>query len=585
MSLVLALITVAIGIIPLMIGRHRHWRPTVIFGLINTAVLWLVYYTAVPSLVWPFFGAVGGFVLAMTAASAGIACLLEEQNRPYRLMLIPAVLGLLFIGRCTYGTDLFRASEYASLVGIVEERVWTEDVQPTDPQHVRLVPPELALYLARKRLGEAEGAIGSQYQLSEDHTTIQRVNGELWYVIPLDFSGFTVWTASEGVPGYVKVHAEDPNRQPVVVSNQRFRYMPGAYFGDNLERHLWSHGYMTAGLTDYTLELDEEGRALWVITVFKPTIGWWGEMVEGVVIVDPKNGAHAFYLPALVPDWVDRVVPGEFVRDRLAWNGEYAAGWWNSVWAKVGITVPDEPDVVYGSDGRAYWVTGLTSANAADDSLVAVVYTDTREGRSVRYRVAGGTDKAVLEAVNNRVAFMQRHGASPVPYNIYGRMTAVTPVLGKDSTFQGVAIVSIESMQAAVGNNAIEAFREYQKLVGAAVGMVPDMARDQRTLVLPVDRFAAVVQQDGTVFYLTLAGEHPIFVGASSLSPDLPLTRPGDTVRVRYIVSTERVVPLTEFGNQMMAPLTAGPGEPGGTAAEAGAPVQPEPPAEPPTNP
>lgn len=68
---------------------------------------------------------------------------------------------------------------------------------------------ELALQLAQKKLGERP-ALGSQVALYT--ATIQMVDGELVWVVPLYHSGFFKWlTNMDGTPGYIVVSATNTN--------------------------------------------------------------------------------------------------------------------------------------------------------------------------------------------------------------------------------------------------------------------------------------------------------------------------------------------------------------------------------------
>ena len=235
--------------------------------------------------------------------------------------------------------------------------------------------------------------------------------------------------------GEQATRGEDTKQQPILKNlpdGQRMRYMPVAYFGDDLERYVRAHGYLGRGLTNFNFEVDENDKPWWVITVFTPTIVWNGEKTDGILLVDPVSGSIDFYALGQIPEWVDRVIPAEYIKSYLAFNGEYASGWWRSWWGTPNITKPEEPVLIYGSEGKSEFVTGMTSHNNNDDSLVALVYTDSRTGKPVRYKVSGGaTDTAVIRAVNSNanVQFRHLHATVPQVYNVYGNMTCVVVLL------------------------------------------------------------------------------------------------------------------------------------------------------------
>src|ERR1035437_5940131 len=282
MSALLAILTAIIGALPLVTKPIR----AIIVAIVYFLVSWWIYYGACPSFAYPLWGAAGTLIVGGWIISAFIASFDEDGDMEINWSITFPILGvcsLLIIG--ISGCAAFRSSQYSRLIGTVENKQWSQDIQPTDPRHVRLVPAELAYYLATKQLGEAPGTIGSQFQIEFSTLTLQVVNGELWYVAPLELSGFSVWTSVGSSPGYVMVSGEDPKAPVVIKLGQKFRYLDSAFFGDNIERLLWNRYAGRYSLQDFTFEVDDNGKGWWTITALKPTIGWWGLKVEGVIVV------------------------------------------------------------------------------------------------------------------------------------------------------------------------------------------------------------------------------------------------------------------------------------------------------------
>ncbi len=557
MTFLLAIIIGVLGAAPILLSKR--FGTTAIVAAVYAILTGLMIYLCLPSLVWPLWGVIGVFTVIAWLISAIIHYIIHEvETRSYettgRVSPIPVVifgLGLFaLIGRSCTGCEAFRAQEYASLIGPMEQREWTQDIQPANPKHIRLVPPEMAGWLADKQLGSAPGAIGSQFEIKDETMTLQMVKGELWYVAPLDFKDFGTWQSTKVAPGYVMVHAEDPLRPVVVKTDEHYAYMPGAYFGEDLERYMWSNGYASSGMTDFSFELDEAGKAWWVITVFEPTIAYSGEKVLGVAIVDPVNGAIDFHPMDKVPDWVDRVVPRSFAKMYARDWGDLLGGWVNSWWGEQNLTRPEDVEILYGSDGQPDWAIGMTSQNSRDSSLVRLIYMNSRTGKAVSYHAKGGTESAVLAAVNNKVSYRKWHGSGPVLYNLYGHMVSVVPLLGENHTYQGVAIVSVDNLQVAVGENQQQALREFQKIMNeSGQQIVAEAAHAVKSLELKIDRFAVEMQSGDPTYYIHLEGIPHIFTGGNTLSEKLRLTQVGDLVRVTYEDSGESVMPLTAFDN------------------------------------
>src|SRR3989344_2937680 len=268
--LIAALISALIGALPLVLVRKPV--AAIVQGVITFVLGWVIFYVAVATTVYPLFGLVGFVTLIWWVVATVVALMNEDENFWVGVFPTGAVVVYIVIAISTSG--MFRANDYASMInhlGTVQENVWTKDIQPKDPAHMRMSSEENATYQAQKVLGSA-GAIGSQFEIGV--MTVQMVGTDLEFVAPLDFAGFSIWLNTNGAPGYIKVSGEDPHRQAKLVQfleAKRMRYTPGAFFGDNLERHLRNHGYLGIGLTETTFEIDDKGNPWWIITAFDPT--------------------------------------------------------------------------------------------------------------------------------------------------------------------------------------------------------------------------------------------------------------------------------------------------------------------------
>lgn len=566
----IALVVAVLGTSPLLIARKRSYLGMYpVVALVGTLVLSGIFYLAPPDLVNPFWGGAAIAALSLSVLTAFLVIASDRSDdggvrrrrltagagqpaarRHGLLILVPVLIVLCLVGRWVGSWAMFRAGDYAAMLGQVQSRVWTQDVQPKDPNHVRKVPEAYASWVANKQLGAADSALGSQFELDSAHMTIQMVRGEIWFIVPLKFKDWGTWRARPTAPGFIMVSAEDPNRDPVSVLDRQYAYMPSAYFGNSLSRHLWTHGFSDKELSDFTFEVDEDNNGWWVVTVTHPTIGWSGDEVEGVVIVNPTDGSFRFYGLNEVPKWVDRVMPSELLGSYMAWHGKYAGGWLNSWFSEVNLTQPEDITFVHGSDNEPYFVADITSTNAKDEALLGLMYVSARSGKATYYKAKGVTSHAALQAVDAKVAYRKWQGQTPVLYNMYGTMADIVPLIAANSTYQGVAIVNIAKPQdVAVGADMAEALREYQKLLTAGTDPAPELAKKTRSVSGTVVRFSRESGGQGTSYYLLLKDGRTIFTAGGELSPKLPLTREGDTVTLTYVDSGEAVEPLLAFDN------------------------------------
>lgn len=532
-------------------------------GVITWIVSMFVYYFGLPSLVHPLGGAFGGLVLGAWVVTALIDSSINEKMS--KIAYFPIIGVILLLITHGAGCSCGQSDKYHALIGTVEKKEWTQDVQPKDPKHVRLVPLELAYYSATKQLGEVPGSIGSQFEINKEALTLQLIKGELWYVAPFDFKGFGAWQTAGVSPGYVMVHGEDPKHPVVVEYHQKYKYMTSSLFWDNLERHIYDK-YCRWGLDDFSFEIDESGKAFWVVTVYEKVIGWGATKVRGVVVVDPIDGTDTFYALGSVPDWIDRVIPADVAKDYAEYYGKFGDGFMNSWYGKKDIFRPgSEPNLVYGSNGDPQWVIDLTSgASASKDSkdsknketsskdnqsLIGLIYMDARTGKAVMYHASGGTDVAILELVNNKVSYKNQHGDSPVLYNIYGHMTAIVPLLGQNHTYMGVALVDVATMESVEEEDIYKAAVKYQALISSNKTLAPDKEHEVEYIEGVVRRFMPQVTGGETMYYLQIDTMPKIFTGNSSISEKLPLTLPGDRVKISFLPSEGEKLPLKTFEN------------------------------------
>lgn len=539
-------------------------RTSLIWGASALAFWTFVAYTLMPPLIGPFYGP---GVLLMLLLTLGVRTVAHGRSdlivEPVHCIAAAAVL-LVLAGYLIAGSSMLRAADYRAFVqDRVEQREWHKDMAPVDPVHIRMVSKEQAAWKAKQALGQVAGNIGSKYQLGS--FTIQKVGTELVWVSPLEYQGFLKWMSLDFTPGYVKVSAEDPGANAELVVGKKFVYMESAYFGQNLERHIYDGGYQFRGVTDYSFEIDDGGKAYWVATLYEPTIGFGGDAVTGVVITDPETGVMTSHAMKDVPDWVDRVIPEAFAENRLTWYGRYIHGWRNSIFAGNDIMQPTETEgldtlwLVWGDDGRAYWFTGLTSATDKDHSLVGFVLMDSRSGKTFRYPLSGSDENAVLTNVNTKVSnFPGYWGTQPVLYNMYGHLTWVVPVITGQGILQRLALVNAETNELVLGNTRKDALDKYRQMLSSKkdARSVPSLESAASTIEGVVARIAADTREGNTTYYVVLVDDPDghIFTGASTLSVELPIAVPGDKVAIGYDETDEQTVPMSSFDIPSLVP-------------------------------
>ena len=448
---------------------------------------------------------------------------------------------------------LLRTSEYRNLIGKVEtESNISSHMLPISIEKIRVVDQSLAQLLGDKVLG-SQSALGSQVTLGTFN--IQKVNNDLYWVAPLLHSGFFKWNKNmQGTNGYVMVNACNERDVKLVqeINGKKvfIKYQSEAYFGDNLERYLYFHGYWHVGLTDYSFEIDDAGTPYWVVTKFKKTIGFAGDEAKGVVIVNAQTGDIKEYSIENTPKWVDRVQPGNFVEMQLNDWGEYVKGYWNfSNEGKLKIT--ENVSMVYGEDNNAYWYTGLTSVGA-DESTVGFVLVNTRTKKAVWYKQSGATEIAAQNSAKGKVQEKGFSASMPIPYNINNIPTYVMTLKDNGGLVKMYAMVAIEDYTiVGVGNTLREALMAYKNAFNQSGNKISTKSKTEKNVVKSVvTRINGDVKNGNTYYYFTLKSYPKIFIGSTQVSNDFPLTNQGDSVYVTFDNDNQDVIDVSSFKNK-----------------------------------
>lgn len=447
---------------------------------------------------------------------------------------------------------IFRNQDYRNLIGkVANGDKLTNHIAPISMNEIRVVDESLAYLLGEKILG-SQPALGSQAHLGEFF--IQKVNGKLYWIAPLEHSGFFKWLNNkQGTTGYVMVSAtnerdvklvQEINGKPIFLKYQR-----EAYFGSNLHRYLYFNGFNTVGLTDFSFEIDDAGTPFWVVTKYKKQVGFSGNDATGVVVVNAQNGEIKEYNIKNTPVWVDRIQPISFIKNQLNDWGEYVKGYWNfSNENKLQIT--EDLTLVYGEDNKSYWYTGITSVGK-DESAVGFVLVDTRTKETTFYKQSGATEFAAQSSAQGKVQEKGFVASLPIPYNINNIPTYVMTLKDNGGLVKMYAMVSISDYTiVGTGNTMREALTAYKTAFNSSGNKINiDSKSAKKVVEAIVLRIQNDVKNGNSFYYFTVKDNANIFVGSSQISNQLPLTVVGDIVKISYDEENEEIIDVSTFEN------------------------------------
>lgn len=517
----------------------------------------LMLYFLLPVLSFRFLGWIPLLAIALFPLWS-----LFKLRRPLTILYFG--LGLVFVLAPLFSTGLFRAKSYRKLIGNIESSDFNKLVSPINMNQVPVIDQTFAASLAEKKLGE-DFALGSRVTLGEP--TIQMVQGRLFWVVPLLHSGFFKWLSNteKGTPGYIMVSAT--NSQDITFVREldgkpvSLRYQSNAYFNTDLKRHLYLHGYTGIAMAGDTFELDDQGQPHWTITVYNHKVGVSGPDALGLATVHAGSGKINYYpliktehgfSDELIPAWVDRVQPSYFVIPQLNWWGRYVRGFWNTLFGKRDMLSTTEGfNVIYGNDGRSYFYTGMSSVGS-DEGTVGFVLTDTRTKNTSLYKVSGATEYAAMRSAQGKVQQYEYYATFPILVNLNGLPTYFMTLKDAAGLVKMYCFVSVKDFSlVGVGESVKNARENFQMtLASSRIGSLPDGTLEQIKLSGTLGRIASDIK-DGRSFYYFSILESPdlIFVATSNLSSFLPLSKPGDSVQLSYLKTSEREINIGNFKN------------------------------------
>ena len=477
-----------------------------------------------------------------------------RQKFPKLSAVIIAVPWILIVVVMILCSVFFQWKAYRDQLGEPEIKKFDNEVQAIDVAQIPIVDENLALQLAQKKLGERP-ALGSQVALYS--ATIQMVDGELVWVVPLYHSGFFKWlTNLSGTPGYIVVSATNTN-DVRYVEGYKIKYHPGSYLLFDITRKVrFGPGLMT-GITDYSFELDDEGQPYWAISTYKNSRGFSLPEADGIILLNATTGQMDRYGMDEVPEWVDRVQPEDFVLTQIANRGNYVHGIFN--FANKDKYRPSEGHNIVYNNGRCYLFTGLTSVGS-DDSAIGFIMVDMVTKEPIMYEMSGATEEAAQRSAEGRVQDLKYRAAFPIVLNIDSQPTYFMTLKDNIGLIKQYAFVSVTNYSTVgTGESVSAAMRDYEnKLRSDGVTTIGKLGGVVEQLEGTILRISGEYSGGNTV-YKFLLSEKPdiLFIAESTAGAELALTQPNDKIQVEYSLSSDGTAEVTFFDNLLFTQKAA----------------------------
>ena len=467
---------------------------------------------------------------------------------PVAVKVVIGMMLTIFAVSFVFTSKIFHYEKYRELAGEIKTHEFKDDISVVDISKLPILTSDGAKKIADKKIGEMT-SLGSQMTIGE--LNMQIVNDTLYYVAPLEYTGFLKWKNNKGViPGYIMVNAQKDNEATLVRELNgkpiEIKYSKNNYFSGNIYRKVFNENKYKE-LSNYTFEIDDKGNPYWVVSVLEKTIFSSGYKTVGVLTVNAQTGETKEYNIKNAPKWIDRIQPLEIVNENLNNWGTLIHGVFNFS-KKDTLKTTDGYKMIY-NDGIGYYYTGITSVGN-DESLVGFILTDTRTGKSNMYKVNGAIESSAMQSAQGKVQEKELNANYPVLINIQNKPTYFMSMIDNAGLIKGYSFVNVENYNlVGFGEDIQDAFSNYVKLLGKGKANLSNSSKKEKFEGV-IDRIGAKMSENQLYYTVVLNGNKDIFIVPDNFI-DVTVSNVGDNVEIEYIKNEDNIV-ISNFKNKSL---------------------------------
>ncbi len=452
-----------------------------------------------------------------------------------RLLLLPLVLVLIYVGGCVLSSTVLRAGAYSKLLS-VQNGDFKQDIHEVNFSQIPLLDQDSSARLAEREMGSMVDMV-SQYEVSNYYTQINYQNKPV-RVTPLQYAGLIKWLTNRktGVPAYIRIYMDTQDVELVKLADG-IRYSPFEHFGKNLNRYL-RFRYPTAMFRGFNFEINDEGVPYWICPVEKRSIGLFGGVdIKGAVLVNGITGEHQYYSIEQIPQWVDKVYDASLLIQQYNYYGTLRKGFLNSLFGQRDCLQTTEGYNYIALDDDVWVYTGVTSVTS-DQSIVGFALMNQRTKETRYYLISGAKEVSAMSSAEGQVQHLKYSATFPLLLNVGGEPTYFLSLKDAAGLVKKYAMVNIQKYQiVAIGDTVAECEKNYKSLMaGSGIDTIDDSAKQtiQGKVVLLKD----IVVEGNTIYYIMLEGSQDLFEISPANFAEVIRLKEGDFVTLDYVPDT-----------------------------------------------
>lgn len=390
-------------------------------------------------------------IIVLTLASSALAFF----NSIYYAPVVPFILAVVLI---LGNTAMGRSDVYASRIGEVQS-IEQSLFKDTPNNEKRLIPLSMAYDVADKLMAKSmdDGSkYSSTYSINKNSATIQKINGQSYYIFPLDWDSVVRWYKIGSIKGYIKVSANNINDSELVTEINGepidIKISYHGYFGNQLNRFISTRLPYTYFANGDKMFIDDSGRPFIVKFILGTKTLTDATYTNGAVVIDPQTGEYTKYAQKDIPKWIDYHYDEETLISSFNDWSEYKNGYIESYSNTTQVHVSkygNREEMFFidvdGMDSDTAFFSGVMGENG--ESLAGMVFIDSQTGsvKLLNIDTMSLSEQNVLSSVSSILGANATTWTvvQPIPYKINNDSVWITPVLSQSNKIVGYGLTKV----------------------------------------------------------------------------------------------------------------------------------------------
>ena len=445
--------------------------------------------------------------------------------------ILVLVFLLVYVASTAIFSPVFRAKAYAERIHV--STVDFDEIPPYRFNETAIIDRSSSQILGDKVMGQMTDLV-SQFSVSNEYSQISYKEGT-YRVTPLAYDDFIKYMRNrgEGIPGYIIVNTTTGETQLVRLA-QKMRYVPSAYFNENLYRKL-RFQYPTEIFYDPTFEIDEEGNPWYVCTTYTFDGIDSRRQVNGVILFNPVDGTSTKYSVENAPTWIDRIYPEYLINEELNDYGQYQKGWINSMIGQEGVIKTSEGYNYISKNGDVWLYTGMTSV-VSDNSNIGFMLVNLRNHEAQFIPTSGADEYSIMASAEGEVLNYGYTATFPVLVNINDKPVYLLSLKDSAGLIKMYALVDAQDYQQVY---TIKADRNskvaIETLIAEFSGGKSVNTDSLQSKTITIDQIQTVVIDGNTTIFIKNKNDIYKLVLSEETSPKAIFLKEKDTVTVHYL--------------------------------------------------